>query len=198
MEEALRKAPGLLMLEGIEAELLADEAFYLSGRGGDPTPILVRGVPLLERAEKVAPQDVNVIVARALTWVAEARWRSSKGSDPTPLLDRAEKHIATLGPRTGEDAPQEYLARIALERARWLTRNGKPASPAAADGLSRVKKALEARPGDPDLWVLEAQLEALGGNAPSARASLQRAWAINPLVRGGPDSHAAEALLATR
>jgi serine/threonine-protein kinase len=198
MDDALKKAPGLAMVEGIEAELLADEAFYLSGRGGDPTPILVRGVPMLERAEKVAPQDVNVIVARALTWVAEARWRSSKGSDPTPLLDRAEKHIATLGPRTSEDAPQEYLARIALERARWLARNGKPPSPAAADGLPRVKKALEARPGDPDLWVLEAQLEALGGNAPSARASLQRAWAINPLVRGGPDSHAAEALLATR
>jgi hypothetical protein len=46
--------------------------------------------------------------------------------------------------------------------------------------------------------VLEAQLEALGGNAPAARVSLERAWAINPLIKGGPASHAAEALLATR
>jgi hypothetical protein len=61
-----------------------------------------------------------------------------------------------------------------------------------------VKKALEARGGDPDLWVLEAQLQALAGDAPAARASLEHAWAINPLVRGGPASHEAEALLATR
>ncbi|HEY1334783.1 MAG TPA: hypothetical protein VGF31_11045, partial [Myxococcaceae bacterium] len=142
--------------------------------------------------------DPNVVVSRALAWIAEARWRGSKGSDPTPLLDLAERHIATLGRRTAEDMPQEYLARIALERARWLTRNGKPAASVAVDGLPRVKKALEARPGDPDLWVLEAQLEALGGNAPAARVSLERAWAINPLIRGGPGSHAAEALLATR
>jgi serine/threonine-protein kinase len=198
MDEALKKAPGLAMLEGIEAELLADEAFYLSGREGDPTAILARGVPVLERVGKAAPQDVNLVVARALAWIADARWRSSKGADPTALLDRAERHIATLGPRTGEDMPQEYLARIALERARWLTRSGKPAAAAAAGGIRPLKKALEARPGDPDLWVLEAQLEALGGDAPAARASLEHAWAINPLVRGGPASHAAEALLATR
>ena len=198
LDEALKKAPGLAMLEGIEAELLADEAFYLSRRGGDPTAILARGIPMLERAGKAAPQDANVVVSGALAWLAEACWRSSKGLEPTPLLDRAEKQIATLGPRTGEDLPQEYLARIALERARWLSRIGKPAATAAAGGLSSVKKALQARPGDPDLWVLEAQLQALAGDAPAARASLDRAWAINPLARGGPDSHAAEALLATR
>ena len=141
---------------------------------------------------------MNLLVARAIVWIAEARWRTSRGSDPTALLDRAEKHIATLGPRTSEDVPQEYLARGALERARWLTRAGKPASAAAADGIQRVQKALQVRPGDPDLWVLKAQLEALGGDVPAARTSLERAWGINPLVRGGPASRAAEALLATR
>ena len=198
MDQELQEDPGLTMIEGIEGELLADEALFLGERGGDPTAVLARSVPLLDRAGRADPQDMNLLVARAVVWIAEARWLTSQGSDPTPLLDRAEKHIATLGPRTVEDVPQEYLARGALERARWLTRAGKPASAAAADGIRRVQKALQARPGDPDLWVLKAQLEALGGDAPAARASLERAWGINPLVRGGPAYHAAEALLVTR
>ena len=197
MDEQLKKTPGLGMVEGIEAELLADEALFLAERGGDPTALLARGVPMLDRAGRAAPQDLNLVLARAVAWIAEARWRMSRGSDPTPLLDRAEKRIATLGPRTSEDLPQEFLARIGLERARWLTRSGKSAA-TAPEGVRHVQKALEARPGDPDLWVLKAQLEALGGDAPAARASLAHAWGINPLVRGGPASHAAEALLATR
>jgi hypothetical protein len=153
---------------------------------------------MIERATRAEPQDVNVVVSRAAAWIAEARWLMSRGSDPTALLERAERHIATLGPRTGEDLPQEFLARTSLDRARWLSRTGKPPSAAAAKGIEHVQKAQQARPGDPDLWVLQAQLKALAGDAPAARESLERAWAINPLIKGGPGSHAAEALLATR
>jgi serine/threonine-protein kinase len=198
MDGLLKKSPGLGMLEALEAELLADEALFLVERGGDPTALLARAVPILDRVGPAVPQDMNLVVARAMAWVAEARWHLSRGSDPMPLLERAEKHIVTLGPRTSEDLPQEYLARITLDRARWLARNGKPASGAAAEGMRRVEKALEARRGDPDLWVLKSQLQALAGDAAAARASLEHAWSINPLVRGGPASHAAEALLATR
>ncbi|HUM13529.1 MAG TPA: serine/threonine-protein kinase [Myxococcaceae bacterium] len=198
LDELLKKSPGLGYIEGIEAELLADAASYLSERGADPTGLLERIFPMLDHAEAAAPQDVGLVVSRSIGWLSEARWRMSHGSDPEALLARAEKHIGTLGPRTSEDLPQEYLARIALARAYWLTRNGKPASAVATGGTARVRKALESRPRDPDLWVLRAQLEALGGDPTAARSSLERAWSINPLIKGGPASHAAEALLATR
>jgi hypothetical protein len=198
LDALLKKTPGLAMLEAIEAELLADEALFLSEGGGDPTALLARGVPILDRVGGAAPQDMNLVVSRAIASIAEARWRSSRGSDPTALLDRAEKQIATLGPRSSEDLPQEYLARASLSRAQWLVRNGKSALAPSADGVRRVEKALEARRGDPDLWVLKSQLQALAGDPAAARASLEHAWSINPLIKGGPGSHAAEALLATR
>jgi hypothetical protein len=198
MDALLKKSPGLGMLEAMEAELLADEARFLVERGGDPTALLARSVPILDRGSRAAPQDMNLIVSRAIASIAEARWRSSRGSDPTALLDRAEKQIATLGSRSSEDLPQEFLARASLSRAQWLVRSGKSSSAPAADGIRRVDKALEARRGDPDLWVLKSQLQALAGDAAAARASLERAWSINPLIKGGTASHAAEALLATR
>ena len=198
MDDLLKKTPGLSMIEAIEAELLADEAFLLSERGGDPTELLHRSVPMIERTARADPQDANLVLSRAAAWIAEARWLTSRGSDPTPVLERAAQHIATLGPRTGEDLPQEFLARMSLESARWLSRAGKPTVAAAAKGIEHVQKALQVRPGDPDLWVLRAQLEALAGDAPAARESLARAWAINPLIKGGPGSQAAEALLARR
>ena len=198
LDALLKKSPGLGGLEAIEAELLADEALFLVDRGGDPTAVLARGLPILDRIGRAAPQDMNLGVSRAMAAIAEARWRSSRGSDPTALLDRAEKHIATFGPRSSEDLPQEFLARASLTRAEWLVRNGRTGSAPAADGVRRVDKALEARRGDPDLWVLKSRLQALAGNSPGARESLEHAWSINGLVRGGPASHAAEALLATR
>jgi len=198
LDALLRKSPGLRMIEAMEAELLADEALFLVERGGDPTALLARGIPILDRVGGAAPQDMNLVVSRAIASIAEARWRSSRGSDPTAFLDRAEKQIATLGPRSTEDLPQEYLALSSLSRAQWLVRNGKSGAAPAADGIRRVDKAIEARRGDPDLWVLKSQLQALAGDAPAARASLEHAWGINSLSRGGPASHAAEALLATR
>ena len=114
------------------------------------------------------------------------------------MVRRAEEHLASLKERSNSDLAQEFFGRASLERARWLSRSGKPASGAARNGLAHVLEALKTRPRDPELWVLRARLEALAGDPRAGRESLERAWAINPLVRGGPASHEAETLLATR
>ena len=46
--------------------------------------------------------------------------------------------------------------------------------------------------------MLKSQLEAFAGDSPAARGSLEQAWSINPLIKGGPASRAAEAQLASR
>ena len=198
LENLLEKTPGLGYLEGIEAELLVDDALLRSEQGGDPTPILSRLAPLLDRAEPASAHDMYIVVGRAGAWLAQARRDASRGKDPSALLARAEKHIGTLGTGASADLPQEFLARIALERARWLNRSGRPAAGAAEKGIQRLRVPLEARPRDPDLWVLRAQLQALAGSRAAAQESLGRAWAINPLIKGGPGSRAAEAMLAAR
>jgi serine/threonine-protein kinase len=198
MDALVTRTPGLSFIEAIEAEILIDDGLFRALRGGDPTASLVRALPLLDRARRTAPRDPVLTVARAAASVAEAHWRVSQGSDPSAGLIQAEKEIGVLGPGADGDAPQEFLARASLERARWLARSGKAATAAATEGIARVRKALERRPGDPDLWVLKAQLEAFAGDDTSARESLAKAWSINPLSKGGPGSHAAEAELAAR
>ncbi len=198
MDEVLKRTPGLGYFEVIEAELLVDDASSSAMRGDDPTRPLARAVPMLDRAERVAPDDTNLVVARSVAGIAEAHWRISRGVDPSALLARAEQKIGTLGARSSGDLPQEFLARAAYERARWLTRNGKPASAAATEGIAHVRKAIAGRPRDPDLWVLKSQLEAFAGDSPAARGSLDQAWSMNPLIKGGPASRAAEAQLASR
>jgi hypothetical protein len=198
LQEILEKTPGLGYLEGIAAELLVDEALFRSEQGGDPTPILARLAPLLDRAEPSSAHEMYIVVARAAAWIAQARWDTSRGTDPSAILARAEKHIGTLGKGASADLPQEFLARIALERARWLGRSGRAAGAAAEEGIQYLRVPFETRPRDPDLWVLKAQLQALGGDRAAAQESLGRAWAINPLIKGGPGSRAAEAMLAAR
>ncbi len=198
LDEMLKRTPGLGFIEVIEAELLVDDAFFLGQRGDDPTRPLARALPMLERAERVAPDDTNLVVTRSVAGIAEAHWRISHGLDPGALLARAEQKIGTLGARSSGDLPQEFLARVAYERARWLIRSGKPASAVATEGIARVRKAIEGRPHDPDLWVLKSQLEAFADDSPAARGSLEQAWSINPLIKGGPASRAAEAQLASR
>jgi serine/threonine-protein kinase len=198
LDALLKKAPGLNYLEGIEGELLVDDGYFRAVRGDDPTAVLARARPLVDRARRQAPGDLDLTVSKALAGVAEAHWRISRGEDPRATLAEAEKVIPALGARAGADLPQEILARASLERARWLAQSGKSSAAAATEGIGRVRKALERRPADPDLWVLEAQLELFAGNDASARKSLAKAWSINALSKGGPGSHAAEAQLAAR
>jgi hypothetical protein len=197
VNEVLEKHPGLTAVEGLAAELLVDEAIAITEQGGDPSALLARARPGLERAEHASPDDLDVQISLAVISIAQARWQSGQGRDPSAAVRQAEQRLGGLE-RVSADLVQEWLGRAALERARWLARCGKPASAAAREGVEHVDNAMRTRPREPELWVLKAQLEVFADDPSAARASLEQAWGINPLSKGGPASHAAAALLATR
>jgi hypothetical protein len=87
------------------------------------------------------------------------------------------------------------LADVALQRALWLRRQGKPFAESARAGLAAAARALEVGPRDATRWVLQARLQGLAGDAAAGRQSLARALSLNPLVRGHPSARAAEAEL---
>jgi len=88
------------------------------------------------------------------------------------------------------------LAECALERALWLSRVGPRPTLVARQGLARSASALALEPRDPHLHVLEARLHLVSSDAAAARASLDRAYAVQPLVKGSRQARAAEAELA--
>jgi eukaryotic-like serine/threonine-protein kinase len=197
VNEILAKRPGLIAIEALAAELLVDEAIAVTEHGGDPSALLARARPTLERAEHASPEDLDVQTSLAVISIAQARWQLGQGQDPSSALHRAEQRLQGLK-RASADLVQEWLGRAALERARWLARSGKPTDVAAREGVEHVASAMKTRPQEPELWLLRAQLDVFAGEPAQARTSLEHAWGINPLCRGGQASHAAEALLATR
>ncbi len=197
VNEVLQKHPSLIAVEALAAELIVDEAIAITERGGDPSALLARARPGLERAEHASPDDLDVQISIAAISVVQARLQAGQGRDPTAAVHQAEQRLGGLKRASG-DLVQEWLGRAALERARWLARSGRPTGAVAREGVEHVAVAMKTRPGDPELWVLRSQLEAFAGEPAAARVSLERAWGINSLIRGGPASHAAEALLATR
>jgi len=197
VNEVLEKHPGLTAIGALASELLVDEAIAITERGGDPSTLLARARPGLERAEHASPDDLDVQISLAVISIAQARWQSNRGRDPSAAVHQAEQRLGGLK-RVSADLVQEWLGRAALERARWLSRTGKPTAVAARDGVEHVASAMKTRLREPELWVLKSQLQAFAGDAGEARTSLEHAWGINPLCRAGLASHAAEALLATR
>jgi hypothetical protein len=119
------------------------------------------------------------------------------GSDPAADLTLSEQRFqALLRARPRHQESLAGLARVALVRGQWARRQGRSAEAAARAGLAHAAGALAVEGGDPLLWVLQARLQALAGDPPACRASLDKAYATQPLVRGGPDAKAAEAELA--
>lgn len=110
----------------------------------------------------------------------------------------AVKLVRSHDPREVIEARRmEGLAACALQRALWLRRRGQPAEDEARRGLAPAAKALEVDARDPVRWVLQARLQLLAGDAPSARRSLERAVAVNTLIRGNPAYRAATAELGS-
>lgn len=195
LEEVLKKTPGLGFIDAMVAELLVDEGLSRALQGQDPSSQLARIRPVFERAPPDVKEDINFVVAGAAGLIAEGRWRADHGEDPLPTLTRAEERIGALGARSSDERAQEWLARVALERARWLSRRGAAGEARARGGLANLDRVLTARPRDPELWVLKAELGALAGDRGLGRESLERAWAINALIRAGVASREAESLL---
>lgn len=163
------------------------EAEATMGEGRDPTALLADALSLLERP------GARLSAARAWQGEAEllrASWAVQRGADPRPALHRAQAHAEAAQQLDGRDADAPLVLARALLAA--PQRSG--------EERARLRQALErARaldPRDPLVWVADARGWVVEGDAAKARASLERAYGIQPRIRGGPRAKEAEAELA--
>ncbi len=202
--EAIARRPGLPALEAAQGGIMALDALRLSDAGQDPRAVAAEAGRLLDSSLRALPENVAAQEARASLSLSLGRWRASQGLDPTQEFGRAERNFGEIAARPSPAHPRlshyrradELLARCAIAQARWLQRTGRPAAPPARTGLTHVAKAIGMLPRDPELRALRAELLAFAGERAAARTSLDEAYAMQPLVRGGLDARAAEAALA--
>ncbi len=193
LDEVLSRTPSLNSMYAIKGELLADEALRRAEAGEDPTELVTVASTALERGAPGKSGDVDILSNRGTLLLARAHWRVTHGQNPTALLTQAEAAVDNVPPGTEVAGVQELLARCSLERARWLTRQGRRPEEPARLGLGRIETALKAEPRDPSLWVLKAVLQAFAGDVAGGKASLAHAMAIDRLVAGGWEAKDAEA-----
>jgi serine/threonine-protein kinase len=200
LEEATRAHPDVGLLSVLRGEVLARSASLGAELGHDPSPAIAEASPLLAPVEFQKQGDV--MEAKALLHLASAAWRGRRGIDPSLPLAQAEQILSIImkaDPKSSSGL--SALATCELLRSRWLGRPGSgaarvPAAAAAGRGLGLVARALEVEPRDPEAHVLKARLQSLAGDRAAARQSLDRAYAIQPLVKGSREARAAEAELA--
>jgi len=197
MKAAIAKSQEVAQFELILSSLYCIRAEQLSVAGADPRQAASEARRLLGEVQRKRPGDVSVEEDAAALPVAEARWQRATGGDPTPLLTQAERALERFVHAHPDDASLgfEPLARCALERALFARDRGGAATP-ARKGVEWLARPLEKEPRSPELWALRARLLVAAGDVAGAKVSLERAWATNPLVRGGVDSRLAEAELA--
>jgi serine/threonine-protein kinase len=196
-EEARQKRPGLVYLELLHGEAGLIEVERRLAVGQDPTPALDPAAERIEHAARTMGERIGVQIDVAVLPLLRGRRHMLLGSDPAADLTLSEQRFqALLRARPRHQESLAGLARVALVRGQWARRQGRSAEAAARAGLAHAAGALAVEGGDPLLWVLQARLQALAGDPPACRASLDKAYAMQPLVRGGPDAKAAEAELA--
>ncbi len=187
----LARSPGLGLAELLEGQLLAYEARVAADAGSDPRPAAARAARRISAARDFSAQPAARAELAALP-LAEASWRVGRGLDPAAALALAERRARANRDRARPES-LTALAEAALLRARWLRGRGAAAAAEARRGLSILRPLLERDRAAPELWVLAGRLAALAGDRERARRDLDRAAALNPLVRGGAAWRAAEA-----
>ncbi len=156
--------------------VLVGRLLVLRGRaallgGGDPSPWIDRAVPMLERATATQPA--------AWLWLGEAELARAdraraRGGDPRPHLARAESFARRLqdSDPAGADGPLLEARAIVSEpgarRARLLR------------GLDATRRALAIDGRRPQSWAVDARLRVALQDRDGARASLERAAALQP------------------
>jgi hypothetical protein len=179
------------------AYTLSLEAARRSMVGEDPSPTVTKVRHLLARATRSpagAGAAAEVLGSLALS---SARGLAARGRSPLAELDVAGGHAAALAVQAPAYAPaRRMLAQVALERALWLRRSGASPVQAARAGLLHAEKGAELDPREAHVAILQARLQALAGDPATARQSLDRAYALQPLVKGSREAKAAEAELA--
>jgi serine/threonine-protein kinase len=191
------RTPQAQMLEGRLAELHVARAAFLAASGVDPTASVAEARRLYEKLRPARAGQLSFDVRVAELVLFEGQWERSRGGDPTARLIAAEAEFKRLLEAHPESpSVKQGLARCALEQALVARQRGGDAVTVARSGAEWISRALEKEPRTPEAWALRGRLLVMAGDAVAAKESLERAWATNPLVRGGLDSRLAEAELS--
>jgi serine/threonine-protein kinase len=151
----------------------------LLDRGEDPAPALASARSQVETSFQINPDDADTFLEQGRIELIAARHALHGGGDPAPALDAASAALAraeVLNP----GAADIFLAQAQVERCR--AEAGRDDG-AVRRGLERVDKALAINPGDAQAHALRGALFHLAGQVAEARACLEKAIAINPLLK---------------
>jgi len=197
-DDLLRLRPELAAVQISRAEMLLIEARRRVSAGEGAEPAITEAERWIRRSTAGGVEGDNQGQNLGNIQVLRARALAHRGIDPSPLLARGEELYRTMATREpGRAYWHGALSLCSGERATWARRRGRSAGPDARRGLETVARALRLDERDPELWTLQGWLQALAGDRAAARASLDRAYALQPLVRGGREAQAAEKELAT-
>ena len=175
---------GWLALLGARGSVLA---------GQDPTVLLAEAEHWLGMSVPKIDQDQTRHLLVEVPLVG-AHWQALRGIDPMALLSEAQARLDD-GIRRTPGWGNDLVADLALDRALWARRSGLRAEEDARRGLAALEKVIADEPRDASTWVEKAELEALDGDTAAATASLDRASALNGLVRGSGQWKEARALV---
>ncbi len=153
---------GVFRLQRARAELAA---------GRDPGPLLAEALPLLLPSAKTQGASQEMLGLAALT---RAAWSLKQGKDPIPALRRAEAHGVAAARLDPDDADAPLL------EARALVALPHPATPDLDRARKAIDRCLALNPRQGQAWVADARLRRARGDLVGARASLERAAALQP------------------
>lgn len=183
MDEALAAHPDYSGLQSQKGTALLLEAYRRTATGVDPGPTAREARHWLTKGVK-GRGNPSTWLNLGFSHYTEARWREEQGADPNPALVQAEHSFAAVLKAQPTNAyAQQGLAQCALEHAAWLRRRGLPTGPEGAKGLSLIAKSMEMEPRDPMPPVIQARLYGFAGDRGASRKSLEKAAALNPLVK---------------
>jgi hypothetical protein len=162
-------------------------AWYLLGlqrldRGLDPSDLVGQGRAILAAGRKLDANDAYNAQFGARLELIAARYALA-GADAAARFTDAEAGIARALALDPENADAYVVAaEIQRWRAEWRKRRGESTAPAIASGLDAAARALTINPELAQAHAVRGALLALSGKPEDARASLQHALALNPLL----------------
>jgi serine/threonine-protein kinase len=159
-------------------------ARFQRAHGRAPQPAIDAARAWVGKALAETPNEARALRVEARLHALEAESRVDRGLSPADAFDRAER-AATRAITVEPDDPEAalILAGIHWQRARAQRRAHRSASAAIARGLALVEEQLGINPNLARALALRGVLLLEQAKIEPGRESLQRAFAINPLLK---------------
>lgn len=166
--------------------------------GVDPRPSLDAGLAALEQCDRIRAGDAECKAVEAQLRAEQAEWARQQSQPFRETLEQAQQLASEAVQKVqGRAELSLSLGQICLQRAEALLKSkgsNVPAAPVVDEGLRGVEQALKHAPGMPRalavqgaLLVQKAETQTdpaqRRGTVDSARESLSRAFAANPLLK---------------